>query len=51
MFLSGPRFDACRDQTIALIAYLLEMKQLRGPYLVIVPLATLSNWQLEFARW
>ena len=38
-------------QTIALIAYLIEMKQLRGPYLVIVPLATLSNWQLEFGRW
>ena len=38
-------------QTIALIAYLLESKQLPGPYLIIVPLATLSNWQLEFARW
>ena len=38
-------------QTIALIAYLMEYKQLRGPFLVIVPLATLSNWQLEFARW
>jgi len=38
-------------QTIALIAYLIEYKQLRGPYLVIVPLATLSNWQLEFHRW
>jgi ATP-dependent helicase STH1/SNF2 len=38
-------------QTIALIAYLIESKQLAGPYLVIVPLATLSNWQLEFGRW
>jgi len=38
-------------QTIALIAYLIEHKRLRGPYLVIVPLATLSNWQLEFGRW
>jgi ATP-dependent helicase STH1/SNF2 len=38
-------------QTIALIAYLMETKRLAGPYLVIVPLATLSNWQLEFGRW
>ena len=38
-------------QTIALIAYLIESKQQRGPFLVIVPLATLSNWQLEFSRW
>ena len=38
-------------QTIALISYLIESKGLAGPYLVIVPLATLSNWQLEFRRW
>ena len=38
-------------QTIALIAYLMESKQMTGPFLVIVPLATLSNWQLEFSRW
>eukprot|EP00559_Dactyliosolen_fragilissimus_P000134 CAMPEP_0184874606 /NCGR_PEP_ID=MMETSP0580-20130426/42493_1 /TAXON_ID=1118495 /ORGANISM="Dactyliosolen fragilissimus" /LENGTH=409 /DNA_ID=CAMNT_0027377647 /DNA_START=383 /DNA_END=1609 /DNA_ORIENTATION=- len=31
-------------QTIALIAYLMEYKDDRGPYLVIVPLSTLSNW-------
>ncbi|KAL1499698.1 hypothetical protein AB1Y20_011893 [Prymnesium parvum] len=38
-------------QTIALIAYLMETKKLAGPYLVIVPLAVLSNWQLECSRW
>ena len=38
-------------QTIALIAYLLESKGNRGPYLVIVPLSTLSNWVNEFKRW
>ena len=38
-------------QTIALIAYLMEMKDNRGPYLVIVPLSTLSNWVNEFRRW
>ena len=38
-------------QTIALISYLIESKGLAGPYLVIVPLATLSNWQLEMRKW
>ena len=38
-------------QTIALIAYLMETKQILGPFMVIVPLAVLSNWQLEFGKW
>ena len=38
-------------QTIALISYLIETKGVRGPYLIIVPLSTLSNWMLEFDRW
>ncbi|PIC35462.1 hypothetical protein B9Z55_014820 [Caenorhabditis nigoni] len=38
-------------QTISLLTYLMEVKQNNGPYLVIVPLSTLSNWQLEFAKW
>ncbi|ULT95326.1 hypothetical protein L3Y34_004211 [Caenorhabditis briggsae] len=38
-------------QTISLITYLMEVKQNKGPYLVIVPLSTLSNWQSEFAKW
>jgi len=38
-------------QTIALLGYLMEVKKLAGPFLVIVPLAVLSNWQLELARW
>jgi hypothetical protein len=29
----------------------MEMKDNRGPYLVIVPLSTLSNWVNEFRRW
>ena len=29
----------------------METKQILGPFMVIVPLAVLSNWQLEFARW
>ncbi|UKZ63307.1 uncharacterized protein TrAtP1_004537 [Trichoderma atroviride] len=38
-------------QTISLITYLIEQKQQSGPYLVIVPLSTLTNWNLEFEKW
>ena len=38
-------------QTIGLISYLIEVKRNIGPFLVIVPLSTLSNWQLEFQKW
>ncbi|KAK1756169.1 SNF2 family N-terminal domain-containing protein [Echria macrotheca] len=38
-------------QTISLITYLIERKMQNGPYLVIVPLSTLTNWNLEFDKW
>ncbi|ODV78096.1 uncharacterized protein CANTADRAFT_91528 [Suhomyces tanzawaensis NRRL Y-17324] len=38
-------------QTISLITYLVEVKQISGPFLVIVPLSTLTNWNLEFEKW
>lgn len=38
-------------QTISLITYLIEKKRQPGPYLVIVPLSTLTNWNNEFERW
>ncbi|PSS00932.1 SNF2 family N-terminal domain-domain-containing protein [Coniella lustricola] len=38
-------------QTISLVTYLIEKKQQMGPYLVIVPLSTLTNWNLEFDKW
>ncbi|RNA10217.1 putative global transcription activator SNF2L2 isoform X1, partial [Brachionus plicatilis] len=38
-------------QTISLITYLMEKKKVNGPFLIIVPLSTLSNWVNEFARW
>ncbi len=38
-------------QTISLVTYLIERKQQQGPYLVIVPLSTLTNWNLEFEKW
>ncbi|KAG9123631.1 hypothetical protein FRC07_014449 [Ceratobasidium sp. 392] len=38
-------------QTISLVSFLVERKKLHGPYLVIVPLSTLTNWTLEFSKW
>jgi ATP-dependent helicase STH1/SNF2 len=38
-------------QTISLLTFLMEKKQVAGPFLVIVPLSTMTNWALEFARW
>ncbi|KAK7934480.1 hypothetical protein WMY93_005376 [Mugilogobius chulae] len=38
-------------QTIGLITYLMEYKRLNGPYLIIVPLSTLSNWVYELDKW
>ena len=38
-------------QTIALVTYLMDKKKNLGPYLIIVPLSTLSNWILEFEKW
>ncbi|XP_053275912.1 probable global transcription activator SNF2L2 [Pleuronectes platessa] len=38
-------------QTIALITYLMENKRINGPFLIIVPLSTLSNWIYELDKW
>ncbi|KAK6437139.1 transcriptional regulator [Oleoguttula sp. CCFEE 5521] len=38
-------------QTISLITYLIERKRQQGPYLVVVPLSTLTNWNSEFEKW
>lgn len=38
-------------QTISLLTYLVEVKKIRGPFLVIVPLSTLTNWNIEFEKW
>ena len=37
-------------QTISFLAYLRE-RGVYGPFLVVAPLSTLSNWVEEFARW
>ncbi|CAJ0833861.1 5663_t:CDS:10 [Entrophospora sp. SA101] len=38
-------------QTISLITYLIEMKRQNGPFLIVVPLSTLTNWTMEFEKW
>lgn len=38
-------------QAISLISHLMERKNLSGPYLVIVPLSTMTNWSVEFDKW
>ena len=38
-------------QTISLITYVIEKKKNNGPFLVIVPLSTLTNWNMEFEKW
>ena len=38
-------------QTIALLTYLMEVKNNNGPFLIVVPLSTISNWAHELEKW
>lgn len=38
-------------QTIALLSYLMEVKHNNGPFMIVVPLSTLSNWVNEASKW
>ncbi|CAM6088580.1 unnamed protein product [Calypogeia fissa] len=38
-------------QVIALLCFLIEKKQDRGPFLVVVPSSVLPNWLAEISRW
>ncbi|KAF9529183.1 chromodomain-helicase DNA-binding protein [Crepidotus variabilis] len=38
-------------QTVAFISYLFHEMQQYGPFLVIVPLSTITAWQSQFAAW
>ncbi|OLY82644.1 Chromatin structure-remodeling complex subunit snf21 [Smittium mucronatum] len=38
-------------QTISLVTYLIETKKQPGPFLIIVPLSTITNWVQEFEKW
>uniref|UniRef100_A0A4W4GK68 DNA helicase n=1 Tax=Electrophorus electricus TaxID=8005 RepID=A0A4W4GK68_ELEEL len=38
-------------QTISFLSYLFHQHQLYGPFLLVVPLSTLTSWQREFNTW
>ncbi|XP_056334877.1 chromodomain-helicase-DNA-binding protein 2 isoform X3 [Danio aesculapii] len=38
-------------QTISFLSYLFHQHQLYGPFIVVVPLSTLTSWQREFDTW
>lgn len=38
-------------QTISLLTHLMEHKGQNGPFLVVVPLSTMTNWAMEFEKW
>ncbi|CAL8099894.1 unnamed protein product [Calicophoron daubneyi] len=40
-------------KTVQSVAFLLEIEKagIRGPFLIIVPLSTVTNWQREFESW
>lgn len=38
-------------QTISFLSYLFHQHQLYGPFILVVPLSTLTSWQREFAIW
>jgi chromodomain-helicase-DNA-binding protein 1 len=38
-------------QTICLLYYLFHNHQLYGPFLIVVPLSTMTSWQREFSQW
>ena len=38
-------------QTISFLSYLHHHHQLYGPFLLVVPLSTLTSWQREFETW
>uniref|UniRef100_A0A8C4EQM4 Chromodomain helicase DNA binding protein 2 n=1 Tax=Dicentrarchus labrax TaxID=13489 RepID=A0A8C4EQM4_DICLA len=38
-------------QTISFLSYMFHQHQLYGPFLLVVPLSTLTSWQREFDTW
>eukprot|EP00177_Eucheuma_denticulatum_P008128 GFKZ01014809.1.p1 GENE.GFKZ01014809.1~~GFKZ01014809.1.p1 ORF type:complete len:1687 (+),score=291.31 GFKZ01014809.1:317-5377(+) len=38
-------------QTISFLGWLMYMRNVTGPFLVVVPLSTIAAWVREFARW
>ncbi|KAG4402812.1 hypothetical protein GLYMA_02G281000v4 [Glycine max] len=38
-------------QSVSMLGFLQNAQQIHGPFLVVVPLSTLSNWAKEFRKW
>ncbi|KAL1544994.1 Protein CHROMATIN REMODELING 5, variant 3 [Salvia divinorum] len=38
-------------QSVSMLGFLQNSQQIQGPFLVVVPLSTLSNWAKEFRKW
>ncbi|EKX55328.1 hypothetical protein GUITHDRAFT_62679 [Guillardia theta CCMP2712] len=38
-------------QVIGLLTYIIESKGDNGPFMIIAPLSTITNWAIEFSRW
>ncbi|XP_068661626.1 protein CHROMATIN REMODELING 5-like isoform X2 [Aristolochia californica] len=38
-------------QSVSMLGFLQHAQQINGPFLVVVPLSTLSNWAKEFKKW
>jgi SWI/SNF-related matrix-associated actin-dependent regulator of chromatin subfamily A member 5 len=38
-------------QSISVLVYMKEYKDITGPHLIVVPKSTLSNWMNEIAKW
>uniref|UniRef100_A0A7N0TB68 Protein CHROMATIN REMODELING 5 n=2 Tax=Kalanchoe fedtschenkoi TaxID=63787 RepID=A0A7N0TB68_KALFE len=38
-------------QSVSMLGFLKNSRQIPGPFLVVVPLSTLSNWAKEFRKW
>lgn len=38
-------------QTISFLSYMFHQHQLYGPFVLVVPLSTLTSWQREFETW
>ncbi|KAE8732378.1 Chromatin remodeling complex subunit isoform 1 [Hibiscus syriacus] len=38
-------------QSLSMLGFLQNAQQIPGPFLVVVPLSTLSNWAKEFRKW
>ncbi|KAF9616729.1 hypothetical protein IFM89_032248 [Coptis chinensis] len=36
---------------VSILGFLQNAQQIHGPFLVVVPLSTLSNWAKEFKKW